>query len=206
MKKTILIATENKGKAEEIREIFKDTDFELRFLYEYRDRLFGFNIYENAKTFEGNSLIKAIIVGDTLGMLTLADDAGLCVDYLGGKPGVKSARYSEEATDIANYRKLLKEMEGVPFEMRNCHYNCTVAIYDPNTKFVETVSGKWRGRLATVPRGNKSFGYAPIFLSEDHDYMVTNAELDPWQTVDINHRGRAFRKVIEILNDHLNRE
>lgn len=204
MKKTILIATENKGKAEEIKEIFKDTNFELRFLYEFRDRLFGFKIQENAKTFEGNSLIKAIIVGDTLDMLTLADDAGLCVDHLGGHPGVYSARYSEEATDHANYRKLLKEMEGVPFEMRNCHYNCTVAIYDPKSKFVETASGEWHGRLATEPRGDKSFGYAPIFLSADHDYQMTNAELDPQQTTGINHRGKAFRKAIEILSDYLN--
>ncbi len=202
MKKEILIATENQGKANEIREIFKNTNYDLRFLYEFRDKIKDLEIQENAKSFEGNALIKAIIVGDLLQMITLADDSGLCVDALGGAPGVYSARYAEEKTDAANNAKLLQEMKDVPMEKRACHYNCTVAIYDPKTKFVETVDGQWHGKVAVEPRGTKSFGYAPIFLSKDANYEKTNAESDPHELIEINHRGKAFRNAIGELDKY----
>lgn len=202
LKKAILIATENKGKINELKKIFATTDFELHFLGEFREQLGDFEILENAKSFEGNALIKAIIVGEKLGMLTLADDSGLCVDSLGGMPGVYSARYSEEKTDAANIAKLLAEMKDIPEGQRGCHYNCTVAIYDPNTHFVETVSGEWHGRIAFEERGIKSFGYAPVFLSKDHNYEKTNAELDPEELININHRGKAFYGAIEILKKY----
>ena len=198
-KRKILIATENKGKIKELEEIFTDTGFELHFLGEFRQQLGDFEIMENAKSFEGNALIKAIIVGEKLGMLTLADDSGLCVDALGGMPGVYSARYSEEKTDAANNEKLLSEIKNIPEEQRGCYYNCTVAIYDPATRFVETVSGQWHGRIGAKPRGTKSFGYAPLFLSKEHNYEKTNAELDPENLIGINHRGKALRGAIEIL-------
>lgn len=203
MKREILIATENKGKANEIREIFKNTDFDVRFLYEFRDEIHDLNIQENAKTFEGNALIKSIIVGDLLQMITLADDSGLCVDALDGKPGVYSARYSEEKTDVANNEKVLLEMKNIPMENRDCYYNCTVAIYDPMTKFVETVTGQWHGKIALEAKGTKSFGYAPIFLSKDANYEKTNAEFDPHELIEINHRGKAFRGAIAVLNEYI---
>ena len=202
MKKEILIATENRGKANEIREIFKDADFEVRFLYEFRDRIGDLEIQENAKSFEGNALIKAIIVGDLLGMVTLADDSGLCVDALDGRPGVYSARYSEEKTDAANNAKVIRELEGVPMDRRGCHYSTTVAVYDPATKFVQTVVGEWHGRIAIEPRGTKSFGYAPIFLSRESNYEQTNAEFDPQELIGINHRGKAFRAAIGVLEGY----
>lgn len=203
MQREILIATENQGKAKEIREIFKGTNFNLRFLYEFRDRLGDLHIQENAKSFEGNALIKAIIVGDLLQMITLADDSGLCVDALDGRPGIYSARYSEEKTDEANISKVLKEMENVSEEKRACHYNCTVAIYDPKTKFVQTVNGKWEGRIAHEPKGNKSFGYAPIFLSKETNFEKTNAEFEQHELVKFNHRGKAFRLAIEVLQEYI---
>lgn len=203
LKKDILIATENKGKMKELKKIFEDTNFMPRFLSEFKEQMNGVEILENGKTFEGNALIKAIIVGEKLGMLTLADDSGICIDALEGKPGVYSARYSNEKTDIANNLKVLAEMENVPEEQRGCHYNCTVAIYDPMAKFVETVSGQWYGRIAFEPRGEKSFGYAPIFLSKESNYEKTNAELEPEELININHRGKAFRGAIEILNAYI---
>lgn len=199
MKKEILIATANKGKAHEIKEIFKDTDFDLKFLYDFEDQMKDLDIQENAKSFEGNALIKAIVVGDHLQMITLADDSGICIDALGGKPGVYSARYSEDKTDEANNKKVLDEMSGVPMEDRDCHYSCVVAIYDPATKFVETTEGQWQGRVALEPRGTKSFGYAPIFLSKNANYEKTNAEFDANELIEINHRGKAFRAAIEVL-------
>jgi len=199
MKKEILIATANKGKAHEIKEIFKDTDFDLKFLFDFEEQLADVSIQENAKSFEGNALIKAIIIGDHLQMITLADDSGICVDVLDGRPGVYSARYSEEKTDEANNQKLLTEMAGVPMSERDCHYSCVVAIYDPTTKFVETTEGQWQGRVALGPRGTKSFGYAPIFLSKNANYEKTNAEFDANELIEINHRGKAFRAAIEVL-------
>ncbi len=201
-KKEILIATENNGKIIELRRIFENTNFMPRFLGEFKEQMGDTKILENAKTFEGNALIKAIVVGGKLGMLTLADDSGLCVDALEGKPGVYSARYSSEGTDVANNEKLLTEMKDIPEQDRGCYYNCAVAIYDPATNFVETAFGRWQGRVAMEPRGTKSFGYAPIFLSEDSNFKKTNAEFDPEELTNMNHRGKAFLAAIEILNKH----
>ena len=198
-KKEVLVATANRGKAMEIKEIFSGSGFEPKFLFDFLEKLGNINIVENAKSFEGNALIKAIVMGEASGMITLADDSGLCVDALGGNPGVYSARYSEEKTDIANCQKLLSVMEGISDDKRSCHYNCTVAIYDPKTKFVETVSGIWEGRVAHEFKGDKSFGYAPIFLAKEFNYKKTNAEFDHDKLVGINHRGKAFRQAIEIL-------
>ncbi|PKM91489.1 non-canonical purine NTP pyrophosphatase, RdgB/HAM1 family [Candidatus Falkowbacteria bacterium HGW-Falkowbacteria-1] len=199
--KSILIATANRGKAKEIKEIFKDTDFDLKFLFDFPEEFKDLKILENAKSFEGNALIKAIVSGELMKMIVLADDSGFCVDALNGRPGVYSARYSEEGTDQANYLKIIEEMSGV--EIRTCHYNCTVAIYDPQTKFVDTVFGTWQGKIALEPKGEKSFGYAPIFLAKEFDYQKTNAELDHEELIAINHRGKAFKKAIKVLNEYL---
>lgn len=198
----ILIATANRGKAEEIRQIFAGSEFSPKFLFDFPEQAAQFEIFENAKTFEGNALIKAIIAGDFFEMLTLADDSGLCVAALGDRPGVYSARYAGTGNDKDNCTKVLREMEGVLEEDRGCHYNCTVAIYDPKTKFVETVSGIWEGRIADEARGDKSFGYAPIVLAEDFDYLKTNAECNPEELIAVNHRGKAFRKALAVLKDY----
>ena len=199
---TIIVATANRGKANEIREIFKNANFNLKFLFDFPE-LASLNIQENAKSFEGNALIKAIIVGDILGQITLADDIGLCVAALNGRPGVYSARYSIQGNAEANYRKVLTEMIGVAEEDRGCHYHCSIALYDPKTKFVETTTGIWPGRIALEPRGTKSFGYAPIFLAQNFDYKRTNAEFEPDELIMINHRGQAFRQVERILKQYL---
>ncbi len=195
----ILIATNNKGKAEEIKKIFKDTNFTVKFLFDFPDQLKNLNIVENAKSFEGNALIKAIVAGDILNMITLADDSGLCIDALDGRPGVLSARYSDLGTDEGNYLKVLEEMKEVPFDKRDCRYVCTVAIYDPRTKFVDTVTGTWEAKVALQPKGEKSFGYAPIILAKDFNCQKTNAEFAPEELININHRGKAFRKAIQVL-------
>jgi len=205
-KKIIVVATANRGKAEEIKKIFSDSAFEPKFLFDFPEQTKELMIVENAKSFEGNALIKAIVVGDLLNMITLADDSGLCVDALAGRPGVYSARYSQEGTDQTNYLKVLKEMKDVPMEERGCQYNCTVAVYDPRTKFVDTVEGIWEGRVSLEPRGDKSFGYAPIVLAADFNYEKTNAEFDPEYLININHRGKAFRQAIEVLKDYLKKK
>jgi XTP/dITP diphosphohydrolase len=203
LSRTILIATANRGKAEEIKKIFAGADFDIKFLFDFADKVKDLKIVENAKSFEGNALIKAIVAGDFLNMITLADDSGLCIDALDGRPGVYSGRYSGAGTDEANYLKVLEEMKGVPFEKRACHYNCTVAVYDPLTKFVETVEVNWDGKIALAPKDDKSFGYAPIVMAKDFNYEKTNAEFNPEDLAKLNHRSRAFRKVIEVLERYL---
>jgi len=198
----ILIATNNRGKAEEIRKIFQNTNFTVKFLFDFPETK-NLDIVENANSFEGNALIKAKIAGDILNMITLADDSGLCVDYLNGAPGIYSARYAKTGNDKDNYEKLLKEMNGVPFEQRNCYYRCAVVIYNPKTQFIETSFGDWHGKVANKPKGDKSFGYAPIFLAKDFNYQKTNAECDAEELIMINHRGKAFFKAIDILNNSL---
>lgn len=194
----ILIATANQGKAKEIAEIFKSSDFTPHFLFEYPE-LMKINIQENADSFEGNALIKALLIGQASQMITLADDSGICVDALDGAPGVLSARYSPEKTDAANNLKLLNALKDIPLSERNCHYHCSVAIYDPTDNFVDTVAAVWLGKVALEVRGEKSFGYAPIFLAKDFNYEKTNAECDPAELVTINHRGQAFNKALKIL-------
>lgn len=200
--KQILIATNNKGKAKEIKQIFEGTSFEPKFLFDFPKETKDLEIIENADSFEGNAKIKAIIAGDKLNMITLADDSGLCVNYLDGAPGVYSARYSKEGNDKSNYNKLLSEMQGVTFDQRDCHYRCAVAIYNPQTKSIDTVSGDWHGKVSLKPVGNKSFGYAPIFLAKEFDYRKTNAEMKPEELILINHRGIAFRQAIDILENN----
>ncbi|MDD3285500.1 MAG: non-canonical purine NTP pyrophosphatase [Patescibacteria group bacterium] len=194
----ILIATANRGKAQEISEIFRNSGFNLHFLFEYPE-LMKINIQENASSFEGNALIKALLIGQAAGMLTLADDSGLCVDALKGAPGVLSARYSAEKTDIANNLKLLDALSAVPMSERDCHYHCSVAIYNPQDNFIDTVAAVWRGKVALEMRGDKSFGYAPIFLAGDFNYEKSNAECEPEELVVINHRGQAFKQALKIL-------
>ncbi len=200
--KQILIATNNTGKAKEIRKIFQGTDFEPKFLFDFPEKTKDLEIIENADSFEGNAKIKATVAGDKLNMLTLADDSGLCVNYLDGAPGIYSARYSKEGNDTSNYNKLLMAMEGVPLKQRGCYYRCAVVVYNPQTKFIDTAFGDWHGKVALEPIGNKSFGYAPIFLAKEFDYKKTNAECGPEELILINHRGKAFRQAIDILKNH----
>jgi XTP/dITP diphosphohydrolase len=200
--KQILIATNNKGKAEEIKQIFQNTNFELKFLFDFPEETKKLEIIENANSFEGNAKIKAIIAGNKLNMLTLADDSGLCVDYLNGAPGIYSARYSKEGDDKSNYNKLLTALAKIPLKQRDCYYRCAVVIYNPQTKFIDTVFGDWHGKVALKPVGNKSFGYAPIFLAKEFNYKKTNAECDSEELILINHRGKAFRQAINILKNN----
>ncbi|HRY63323.1 MAG TPA: RdgB/HAM1 family non-canonical purine NTP pyrophosphatase [Patescibacteria group bacterium] len=197
----ILLATKNQGKLKEIREIFQGSSFEII----GRDELptettQNMEIEETAQSFEGNALIKAIVLGEISGFVTLADDSGLCVEALNGAPGVNSARYSGGG-DKENNLKLLGEMAGQSEEKRDAHYQCVVAIYDPTMKKAQTVFGRWDGRIALEMRGDKSFGYAPVFLPREFGYKVTTAELDNEEIIKINHRGQAFRQARKILEE-----
>ena len=138
-------------------------------------------IEENGSTFEENALIKARAVANALGVAAAADDSGLEVDALGGAPGVYSARYSEdwpavegESKDERNNRKLLVELEGVPFEKRTARFRCCMALVIPDGEEI-VVSGSWEGNIGFERAGANGFGYDPLFI--DPELELTGAEL-----------------------------
>jgi XTP/dITP diphosphohydrolase len=154
-------------------------------------------VEEDGMTFLENALKKAREVSRHISQTVLADDSGLEVDILGGQPGIHSARYAgPEATDGANNAKLLKTLAGVPKEKRGAAFRCVLVLYGPGRKN-ESFEGQWRGEILFEPRGTMGFGYDPLFL--DPTQGLTAAELPPELKNRISHRGQAFAKFKEWL-------
>ncbi len=154
-------------------------------------------IEESGSTFHENALIKAKSVSNFTGEAALADDSGLEIEYLDGRPGIYSARYSEpSATDEKNNRKVLSELEGVPWEERSAAFRCVLVIYFPSGRS-ESFEGFWQGRIGYEPQGSLGFGYDPIFI--DVGLKKTAAELPAEIKNSISHRAQAFRKFREKL-------
>lgn len=192
----VLIATHNKGKFPEIISLLKDLPFEFINLNDVPGFPPGYEVEEPGKTFEGNAIIKAMTLGKKTGFMTIAEDAGLEVDALNGRPGVYTARYAP-GSDEDRYRKLLKELGGVPEEKRTARFVAVVAIYDPETDKIRTCEGEYRGRIAFEPVGENGFGYDPVFFNED--FQKTNAQLTKEEKNQVSHRGQAFRMARQIL-------
>ena len=152
---------------------------------------------ENGETFEENALIKANTLMQLTGCATLADDSGLCVDALGGRPGVHSARYcGVHGDDEANNQLLLKELENVDDPDRSAHYGAAVALCRPGHAPVTTY-GMCCGKILREYRGEGGFGYDPLFYSDD--LGMTFAEADPEAKNGVSHRARAIEKLIDVL-------
>jgi len=151
---------------------------------------------ETEPTFEGNALIKARAAARATGLPALADDSGICVDALGGMPGVLSARWSgvpkDQGGDAANNRLLLAQLADVPDERRGATFRCVMALVLPDgTEIVE--SGAMPGRVLDAERGDGGFGYDPLFAADGYD--VSTAELDREEKDAISHRGKALRAI-----------
>jgi XTP/dITP diphosphohydrolase len=154
-------------------------------------------VEEVGRTFEENAIIKAATLADESGLLSLADDSGLEVDALDGEPGTLSARYAgENASDADRVRYLLSKLEGVPREKRQARFRCVIAIANPQGK-VELCSGECDGVIALKPRGDKGFGYDPVFYLPE--LKKTMAELPPEEKNKLSHRGRAAAKARKVL-------
>lgn len=195
----IAAATNNKGKITEIREILKEERVELVSMGEL------FNpvpeIDETGSTFLENALIKARWVFDHCGLWTLADDSGLEVDFLGGEPGVRSARYAGESCDYkANNEKLLKVMEGVPEGRRGAAFRCVIVLATGKDQYIKA-EGVCRGKIGFAPEGAGGFGYDPLFIPDG--YSSTFAQLSPDVKNSISHRGRALSALKEKLHEFL---
>jgi len=146
---------------------------------------------EDEVTFAGNALIKARQLAEATGLLALADDSGICVDAMGGAPGVFSARWcGRHGDDAANLDLLLAQMADVPERHRGASFVCAAAMAAPDGR-EEVAEGIMRGSLLFAPRGENGFGYDPIFRPEG--LSVSSAELTPERKEAISHRGKAFR-------------
>lgn len=153
---------------------------------------------ETGATFRDNALLKARAASTALDRPVLADDSGLCVEALGGRPGVRSARYAGEgASDRANLEKLVREMSGRAD--RRAAFVCVLALVDPREGRELVVEGRCEGVLADAPRGEGGFGYDPLFIPDDLGDGRTMAELEPGEKNAISHRGRAAQALLREL-------
>ena len=190
----LLLATTNKGKAAEYRDLLKGLDIETVTLDQAG---ISREAEENYTTFEENARAKAEFYAALSGLLTLADDSGLEVDALGGEPGVRSSRYAgDNASDAERVSFLLNKLRDIPQDMRQARFKCVIAIAQPG-KLTQTTEGTCEGCIALEPKGDNGFGYDPIFFLPE--YNKTIAELPPDVKNLISHRGRAAGKARLLL-------
>ncbi|MCL4538072.1 MAG: RdgB/HAM1 family non-canonical purine NTP pyrophosphatase [Bacteroidetes bacterium] len=189
----VVLATHNRHKVEEIRDILAGLDIELLSLDEFPE--IG-EIIEDGETLEENARKKARTVFQATGLLSLADDTGLEVEALGGRPGVYSARYSGEgATYARNNAKLLRELKGIPPERRKAKFRCVISII--GDRIDEIAVGEVPGRIIDEVRGTNGFGYDPLFVADG--YAITYAEMNSDVKNTLSHRARALAAAKRIL-------
>jgi XTP/dITP diphosphohydrolase len=190
---TIILASHNKDKIEELQSALASFKIELKSALDFPHLK---EVEEDRKTLKGNALKKAQYVYQETGLPALADDTGLEVDALDGRPGVYSARYAcESATYQDNVNKLLEELAGVAEKDRSAQFRTVVAFVTESES--HTFEGICRGTILTQPRGDKGFGYDPVF--QPNEYDQTFAELDAKIKNKISHRGKAIRKYCKWL-------
>lgn len=190
-----IVASGNKGKLIEIKEILKGFPIEVLSMAEAGVHK---EIDETGRTFEENAMLKARAISEITNDIVMADDSGLEVDYLDGAPGIHSARFAGEgATDEDKNNKLLGMLEGVPSDKRIARFVCAVAVSFPDGSGF-TVRGTCEGTIGTKPAGNGGFGYDPLLYIPEYD--MTIAEMDMETKNRISHRGKAFRLMVEELN------
>lgn len=193
----IFIATKNAKKLSELERILTPMGFDVLSQKDFSKK-FPEPI-EDGTTFEENAVIKARDGLKNTGLISVADDSGICVDYLGGAPGIYSARYSgEHGDDESNNQKLLCELKSVPIEKRTARYVAAIACVFPDGRHF-TVRGECEGKIGFEPIGTGGFGYDPYFISE----LGPMAELSPEQKDSISHRGKALRLFKEELKKYI---
>jgi XTP/dITP diphosphohydrolase len=154
-------------------------------------------VIEDGKTFFENALKKAKVVSEYTGEIVVADDSGLEVDFLGGRPGICSSRYAgPDATDERNNEKLLEELKGVPINKRDASFVCALVLYRPDGTF-ESFEGRWGGLIGHEPAGTAGFGYDPVFVVAECGMTV--AQLSPDMKNTMSHRAKALNKLKKSL-------
>jgi len=196
--KKIVLATGNKNKVIELKELITDFPVEILTLNDYPNLNMP---EEDQPDFAGNAAKKAEAVSSHTGEIALADDSGLEVDALGGRPGVFSARYAGENGDYqANNQLLLKELEGVPPEKRSARFVCAMAVSIPGGQ-TYIIEESCPGIITEKPQGKGGFGYDPLFLYEPAG--KTFAEMNALEKNRVSHRGRALKKVLKLFEELL---
>ena len=189
----LILASNNANKLKEFRSLVADLDIEL---LSQKEAGCDFEVEETGTTFEENAYLKASAVTEATGIAAVADDSGLCVDALGGEPGIYSARYGlgHAASDEERYRYLLQKMEGV--EDRSARFVCCICCTFPDGSVIRS-RGECEGEILLAPKGQNGFGYDPVF----HPLCLNKsmAELNPEEKNAISHRGKALRAFIEEL-------
>jgi XTP/dITP diphosphohydrolase len=194
----LLLATNNRGKVEEYRALLAGCGWDI---VTPADIGLDLEVEESGADYVTNAKIKAQAFAQASGLLSLADDSGLEVDALDGKPGLLSARYAgPQQNDEARARRVLEQMKGAEPERRQARFRCIIALAEPSGK-VHFSEGVCEGMIAGEPRGEKGFGYDPIFLLPE--YGRTLAELPLPEKNKVSHRGRAARKACTILKSML---
>lgn len=193
--KNLVLATQNKGKLEEFSELLAPLSWQVSSLGDFSDE----SPDETGTTFVENAIIKARFACQCAGLPAIADDSGLVVEALNGAPGVISARYAGEGKSANEHNaKLLEAMQGIPVEQRQAHFFCCLVFLrhkdDPEPIIC---TAKWHGRILEAPRGNKGFGYNPVFLDESTG--LSAAEMSSEQKNEISHRGQALRMLLDVL-------
>ena len=202
----LILATQNKGKIAEFERLLAEhaSDIKVLGLADFPDMP---DVAETGKTLSENAFLKARAIANFAKLPALADDSGLFVDYLDGKPGVYSARFggyegnNAKERDLININKLLSELTDVPSDKRGAQFKCVVAFSNPESNFEHEVMGELKGRITFEPAGNEGFGYDPIFMPIN--FEQTLAQLGAGVKDRISHRGQALRAIAPILNKHL---
>lgn len=188
--KSVIIATKNKGKAKEFERLFSKYGMEVKTLIDFPDVP---DIEETGETFEENAIIKAEAIAKLANSFVVADDSGLVIDALGGRPGVYSARYAgAEKNDEDNIDKVLSEMEAVNEEERTARFYCALAMAGPDFETI-TVNGTCEGMILNERRGSEGFGYDPIFFVPSEG--KTMAEMSPERKNELSHRAAAMKNL-----------
>lgn len=189
----IVLASSNEHKVKEINAIVLQKNIDVEFVLPPK----GFDPIEDGKTFEENSFIKAKEAWKISNTWSLADDSGLCIDALGGAPGIHSARYAE--TPQARINRVLDEMCGI--SNRKACFKCCMTLINPKGEVEFTYTGICEGSIIESQRGVNGFGYDPIFLLKGSE--KTMAELSDNEKNDVSHRGRALSAVLDYLTRYL---
>lgn len=196
---SLLVATHNKGKVRELSQML--SDMEITFLT-LDDTGVTDEIPERGDSFMTNAILKASGYARATGLLTLADDSGLEVDALQGRPGVTTARYGGAGlSPVQRYELLLRNLEGVPWERRTARFRAVIALASGDGTLLGTAEGICEGVIALKPAGEFGFGYDPIFYLPERG--MTMAQLEPANKHQLSHRGRALRAISPLLRQVL---
>ncbi len=192
----IVVATKNAGKMKEIDELAQGLPIEFLNLNDFEGTP---EVIEDGLTFEENALKKARETFTHTGIPSLADDSGLCVDALNGRPGVFSARYSgADVPDSARYMKILEELNGVAYEQRGAKFVCVLALVAADGDEL-VIRGECSGKIINEPRGSNGFGYDPIFFYEPSG--LTFAQMSKDEKNLVSHRSNAMKKLFQELRN-----